>query len=360
MPALRVERSGIVGRMRAVLAAFLAVSTLCAGESGEKPRLDPARAKDIRDDTSEAEREWPSDAIDYLLGEAEKPEVALYAKDLAQLTATSDTSPDRFAFVWFRGRLEELKEEADLFQGRVVFAEGAPTREALFVTRPPTESEGAPGEVVKLIENGFVRVRGIYVKRYRPDAKAEGPAFLVVATFVERAYETKPVRSLEDVGFDAVRDDQEFLDGGGKGDPPSRLYPLTLMRLVKLAEAGAPAGAIHEEFAGGMDPLLRNPAKVRGRLVRGTGVVALESLRYGLWECAPNDAGVESYVMGWIVSDGRQLLQFVAPDRLAGIGKAKERVRLTGFFYKVKAYPARDGTTRIAPIFVLTDLALVR
>lgn len=337
-------------------ARLVALALLLARAHAGDPLLDASKAVGIRDDTPEGEREWPSDAVAYLLGEAEKPEVAVHTKDFARLT--TDKPPERFAFVWFRGRLAALKEEEDaLFRGRVVLAEG---REVLFVTRrPPIEVEGAPGDAAKLIEDGYVRVRGIFVKRYRPDAKSEAPAFLVVATSVERAYETKPVRSLEDVGLDAVRDDQELVEGKSK-EPPRLLYPLTLMRLVKLAEAGAPAGAIPEEFMGGMDPLLKNPAKARGCLVTGTGAIALESLRYGPWECAPNDAGVESYVTGWLVSDQRQLLQFVAPDRLNGIGKPRERVRFTGYFYKAKAYPARDGTTRIAPVLVLTDLAPVR
>jgi hypothetical protein len=349
-----------VQRHRAFVPVLLvAVGAARADEPTGPPALDARRAVDVRDDTPEAQREWPSDAVAYLLREIEeRPELSAYVKDLVSLTAGTSEPPARFAFVWFQGRLAELTEGEE-FRGRVSLVDGARSREAVFVTRtPPLEDGEQRGADAKPIENGLVRVRGIFVKRYCAGLEAETPALLVVATAVERAYETRPVRSLADVGFDAVKDDQEFLDGGGEGEPPSRMYPLTLMRLVKLAEAEVPEGAVPEELAGGMEPLVSAPAKARGRLVKGAGVVVIEPLRYGLHECPPNDAGLESYVTGWILTDGKQLLQFAAPDRLKDVGKARgDRVRFTGYFYKAKAYAARNGTTRIAPVFVFTDLA---
>lgn len=339
---------------------FVLLLAIAAAGAGESPPLDAAKAAAVHDDTEDAQREWPSAAVAYLLGEIEKrPDVAAYTQDLVPLTARTGEPPARFAFVSFQGRLEELKERNE-FRGRVTLADGSASREVVFATSTlPLEVGEGPDAQARRIEDGLVRVRGIFVKRYRPDENP--PAFLVVATQVERAYETRPVRSLADVGLDLVRDDQEFIDEGGKRDPPSRFYPLTLMRLVKLAEAGTPADVIPEEFVGGFEPLIEAPAKVRGCLVTGTGTVALEPLRYDPSHCPPNDAGLESYVTGWLLADSKQLLQFAAPDRLKDVGKSRgDRVRFTGFFYKARAYTARDGTTRIAPLFVFTDLNPVK
>jgi hypothetical protein len=230
----------------------------------------------------------------------------------------------------------------------------------------------------KDIVDGWVRGRGLFVQNYVDTTGGEEvPALLVVATAIERDFATVPVTSLADIPFDIV-DDDPALAGDEEGRAILRKeYPRALYRLVKYADARAGASGAALRAEEGLKPvrlarreqweeLWGKPAEFRPRTgpeaprpgyYGGLGTVVVSPLHYTPEEIDANDAGVEECLNGWLLTDEHKLVQFLAPASLdAPEWGARKRVRWEGFFYKLKLYYARDGTERLAPVFVLTVL----
>jgi hypothetical protein len=358
------------------------------------PVFDMEIANRIADDGPDSRRRWPSEAAHYLLLEAANtPAVHGYRKNLLPLTPGSaaeidkDSRPWRFKYVRFRGEIEYMREEdyeavygppsppqGLVRRGRVRVAEGDGSVRVVFVTlaMPTWIDRNEPTPEVKLIQDGWVRGRGILVGNYVDTTGGEEvPALLVVATDVERDYETVPVDSMKDIPFDVIEDDPaDAVDQAGR-DTLAKEYPRPLYRLLKLAEgrAGGPGAARRAEeklvpqaisTREQWEEIVGQAAKYRGRYYGGFGAMADSPLRYGPETITPNDAGVEECLNGWIVTDQQKLFQFLAPAALDRDWLARTRIRWEGYFYKTKLYHARDGTERYAPVFVLTVLEEVK
>jgi hypothetical protein len=361
------------------------------------PALDTEVAENLTDYGTEARRRWPGEAIHYLLLEAANtPAVYAYARNLLPLTPGSaaeiekDSRPWRFKYVRFRGELEYLREEdyeavygppappgGLVWRGRVRVADGPPALRVVFVTTTGPGwfdyNEPVPVPEMKLIEDGWVRGRGILVENYIDSSGGEDvPALLVVATGLERDFATVKVGSLRDVPFSIIRDDPAIAstEEGGR-QILAKEYPQPLYRLVKYAEGWAGGAGAGKRAEGNLKPealatrevweeMVGQPAKFRGRYFGGLGALADTPLRYVAETITPNDAGVEECLNGWLVTDQQKLMQFIAPASLDLDWQARTRVRWEGFFYKTKLYPARDGQDRLAPVFVLTVLEAVK
>jgi hypothetical protein len=364
------------------------------------PALDMKIAEDLTDHGTEARRRWPEEAVHYLLlATANTPAVYAYSMNLLPLTPGSaaeiekDSRPWRFKYVRFRGELEYLREEdyeavydapapasGLIWRGRVRVADGPPALRVVFVTGTGPvwfdTNDQAPVPEMKLIEDGWVRGRGILVENYIDTSEGEDvPAMLVVATQIERDFAPVPAESLADLPraardgqapFDIIRDDPAIAstEEGGRAIL-AKEYPQPLYRLVKYAEqkvGGAGAQEKPEAIATreAWEKLVGQPAKFRGRYYGGLGALADTPLRYVPETITPNDAGVEECLNGWIVTDQQKLMQFIAPASLDFDGQTRTRVRWAGYFYKTKLYPARDGQDRLAPVFVLTVLEEVK
>ena len=217
------------------------------------------------------------------------------------------------------------------------------------------------------ITDGWVSGRGILVKIHIDAGK---PCVLLVATNIARDYEVKPVKSLAPIPFSIIEDQSTLRERPETSKLLFKTCPRTLFRLVKWAEPRAGAKGAAQRAKEGLEPrprqgkaqfaeFLKQPAKNRARYFGGTGALVMD-LHYiqpeAFPEHAANDAGIRSYVTGWILTDDERLVQFVAPAVLRTPLKRRARVRFEGFFYKVQAYPARDGTQRFAPMVVLTVL----
>jgi hypothetical protein len=350
------------------------------------PTLDRRYVDEIRDGTPEEQGEWDEKAIAYLLAEARStPAVLAYRRRLLPITAESgaearkDPKPWRLQFVRFRGKLEYMEEGdyADLSRGgddtigrvhvgRILVADGEPPVRVKFVTPTlplvPDEPDGD--------DLGWMRGRGIFVKNYLdvgPDGE-EVPAMLVIATRIGRDYETRPVTSLEEIPFDQIKDDPSLLADEETKRTFMEWYPQPLFRLLAWATPRAAAkGAelrAREKLAptafekkAAWEDLFAHPEKHRGEYVGGLGAMAMEPLfKAEIEDDKVNDAGVESYLTGWLVTDNEHLVQFVAPPSLHVGLKRRDRIRFEGFFYKIQGYYARDGTQRMAPFLVLTVL----
>jgi len=357
------------------------------------PAFDMERADRIADSGPDARRRWEPDAIPYLLRQARNvPAVHAYRRNLLPVTEGSaaqigkDSRPWRFKYVRFKGPLEYLREEdyeevygetepeiGRVHRGRVRVAGTEPPVRVVFVTPMPplwTDlNDPSPRSEYKLITDGWVRVRGIFVKNY---VDADGKeALLVVATDVERAYEPVPVESLDDIPFQIIDDDPSLLGRSEHGRVVlAKEYPRPLFRLVKYAArlAGPEGAAAREEE--GLEPIrfesdkewekvLANPAQYRAKYIGGLGAIALEPSYYGPSNITPNDAGVEECINGWIITDQYKLIQFIAPASLAAEWSKRDRVAYEGFFYKAKLYPAQTGIDHVAPVLVLTVLRSV-
>ncbi len=361
------------------------------------PALDMEVAKELTDYGAEARRRWPQEAINYLLLEASNtPAVYAYAKNLLPLTPGSaaeiekDSRPWRFKFVRFRGELEYLREEDSrevygtsgpesglVWRGRVRVADGPPPLRVVFVTTTGPawfdSNEPVPLPEMKLIEDGWVRGRGILVENYIDTSGGDDvPALLVVATQVERDFAPVKVESLEDIPFRIIRDDPAIAstEEGGRAIL-AKEYPRPLYRLVKYAEGRAGAAGAGKRAEDKLKPealstrqaweeLVGQASKFRGRYYGGLGALADTPLRYVAETITPNDADIEECLNGWIVTDQQKLMQFIAPASLDFDWHTRTRVRWEGFFYKTKLYPARDGQDRLAPVFVLTVLEEVK
>jgi len=370
------------------------------------PALDMTIAEDITDYGAEARRRWPAEAIHYLLLEtANTPAVYSYAKNLLPLTPGSaaeigkDSRPWRFKYVRFRGELEYLREEdyesvygppvppsGLVWRGRVRVADGPPALRVVFLTTTGPgwfdTNDQAPVPELKLIEDGWVRGRGILVENYIDTSGGDDvPALLVVATQIERDFAEVAAESIERLPdaaregrepFDIIRDDPAIASSeeGGRAIL-AKEYPQALYRFVKYAEARAgDAGAekraeeklVPESLATRQvwEELVGKPAKFRGRYFGGLGALADTPLRYVAETITPNDAGVEECLNGWLITDQQKLMQFIAPASLDRDWQTRTRIRWEGYFYKTKLYPARDGQDRLAPVFVLTVLEEVK
>jgi hypothetical protein len=284
--------------------------------------------------------------------------------------------------VRFRGPLEYIREEdyatayrpsdpplGRIHRGRVRIGEGEDAVRVVFVvpTAPLWSDPNGPTPrpEVRIIQDGWVRGRGILVKNYI-DTDGQ-PALLVVATRIERDYAAVPVPSLESIPFEIIDDDPAHADEEEGRSLLAKEYPRTLFRLVKYAQkraAGAGAALRRDE---GLQPesfdseqkyeeLVGQPKRFRAKYFGGLGAIALEPFVYGPTTITPNDAGVDACLNGWILTDKAKLFQFIAPIELAGDWPQRTRIRYEGYFYKTKLYPARDGTDRLAPVLVLTVL----
>lgn len=353
------------------------------------PALDMSIAERITDHGPDSRRRWPAEAITYLLLEAANtPAVYSYENSLFPLTPEiakgidKDSLPWRFKFVRFRGEVEGRIEESEyegaedapmrVWRGRVRVADGESLRVVFITARAPEYIDtNEPGPAVtELIEDGWVRGRGILVQNYIDERGGDVPALLVVATKVERDFESIPVRSLEDVPFEIIQDSPALAAQEGGRAVLSKEYPRPLYRLVKYAEgmSAAEGAARRAELklaparVGNPDAweaLVGKPRDSRGKYFGGLGVVAMSPHRFVAETITPNDAGVEECLNGWILTDERSLFQFLAPGTLGELPKGA-RVRWEGFFYKTKLYAAQNGTERLAPVFVLTVLEEIK
>jgi len=356
------------------------------------PTFDPEIANRITDQGPDARRRWEDEAIPYLLQQTHIPAVYAYNAMLLPLVAGSvgqiaeNSRPWRFKFVRFRGELEYMVERdydqvhggnqdiGEVRRGRTVLMDdGKPVRVTFVTAAIPmwTDPDDITAESV-LIEDGWVRGRGILVKNYLDDFTGdEVPSVLVVATDIQRDYEVKPVESLADVPFQIIQDDPSFVGEPGYRNILARLFPKPLFRLVKWASQFAGTEHADARKKEGLQPrtfddpsvyeeMLGAPAAFRAEYFGGLGVLALTPQVSGPENTPPNDAGVQEYMHGWIMTDRQRLVWFAAPAELAYREWApRDRILWEGYFYKWRAYPARDGQDRLAPMFVLTRLEIV-
>jgi hypothetical protein len=352
------------------------------------PTLDRRYVDEIKDGTPAEQGQWDEKAIAYLLAEARStPAVLAYRRRLLPVTAKSgaearkDPKPWRLQFVRFRGKLEYMQEGdyADISRGgddsigrvhvgRILIdgAEADPPVRVKFVTPTlplvPDEPDGD--------DLGWMRGRGIFVKNYLdvgPDGE-EVPAMLVIATRIGRDYETRPVTGLKNIPFTDIQDDPSLLVDADTKRTFMKWYPKPLFRLLAWATPRTGAAGAELRKKEGLKPaafeakaeweaLFAHPEKHRGDYVGGLGAMAIDPLfKAEIEDDKVNDAGVESYMTGWLVTDSEHLVQFVAPAALHTGLKRRARIRFEGFFYKIQGYYARDGTQRMAPFLVLTVL----
>jgi hypothetical protein len=361
------------------------------------PTLDPAKAETVRDETPEERRKPSREALEYLMLEARQtPAVRWYDRGLLPLVRglademERDPRPHRFKFYRFRGKLERLEEcfgeegahrpaMEKYFRGLVLLDPRTPQLRVTFYTphAPEYRNEQLPvvSPPVELITDGWVRGRGIFLQRHldvTPDGR-EVPSLLLVVTLLERDYETRPVESLDDVGFEVIRDDPA-LWATPEAPLLRRPYALTLLRLVKYAEARAgEAGRARREAEGltpasfdtraGYDGLMAAPAENRGRYFGGLGALIDEPLVKDMESdrrIEPNDAGVESYALGYLYTDGGFVVFYVAPTSVVAGLRKNARVAYEGFFYKNMVYTAASGEDLMVPWLVLTSLREIR
>jgi len=358
------------------------------------PPLDMRHATSVADATEEERRRWENETISYLLLEARtSATVPNYRRGLFPLdaanaaTISAESAPWRLRFFRFRGRLEYLREEnyeevygpvesheTGLIQrGRILLAGTENARVSFVSVRPLVwrdSNSPEPYPEVQPIVDGWVRGRGIFVKNYveeDPGGKAV-PSFLFVATQIDRDYEPVEVRTLADIPFDVIRDAQHLANDPKTKPLLFRLFPIPLFRLLQYAsKRTGPEGAELrrketpkslrwiEEY----EELIAHPEKHRGEYLAGLGALAVEPALLGEEEWQPefaNDAGVESYLSGWIYTDSMQLVQFAAPASLAQDLRSGSRIHFEGYFYKNQAYRAQNRTERMAPFLVLTNL----
>lgn len=374
------------------------------GRTGEKPffpgvpGFDQELADRISDRGPEARKRWPNEAVSYLLAETTIPAVYSYNRNLWPITPESaeqiggtgegqGSRPWRFKFVRFRGRLEYLVEQEDyqavyggeddigrVHRGRTILEVDGKIARVTFLTRdlltwsdPNEESSD-----VREITDGWVRGRGILIKNFTDDLPSGEavPSLLLVATRVDRDFEAREVTSLDECDFGIIRDDPALSSDPEAARILGKLYPRPLFRLMQYAGRRAgPEGAASRAKDGlvpasfdskeGYEALLGNPAAARGKYFGGKGVLVASPDVYDVTDTPANDAGIEDFLFGWILTDRQLLFQYAAPISLApaldALGK-RVHLRYEGFFFKSRAYPARNGTDRVAPLLVLTVL----
>ncbi|MHC4931645.1 MAG: hypothetical protein ACYTGV_05570 [Planctomycetota bacterium] len=364
------------------------------------PTLDLGYLDKIVDATPEEAGRWDEEAIAYLLTEAKStPAVHAYSRRLMPITRGSaaqiekDPKVWRFQFVSFRGRIEFMREEdyGDAFggdesigqvhYGRIRLDEQEPPLRVYFVTPNlpayKDQNEAEPIPEIKIIRDGWVRGRGIFVKKFN-DVGPDGeflPTLLVVVTKLQRDFDPVEVTNLEQIPFGIIDDDPSVLSTTRRGmNVMFKTYPRPLFRLVKYVEAraGEEGKALREKEAleqlsidepEDYEEVIAQPARFRVKYFAGLGATAMDTLYVGPEEMSDddvNDAGVSEYVTGWVVTDRDRLFKFAAPASVGRDLAMKTRVRFEGYFYKTQGYYARDGSWRMVPFFVLTVLEEVK
>lgn len=356
------------------------------------PALDQTIAERIVDLGPEARARWPHEAASYLLYETQyTPAVRGYARNLLPITSGSaeqialDSRQWRFKYVSFRGKLESVREEnyddtygpsevgkiGQVKRGRVLIP-GDPPVHVTFVTDSLMDFQDRNQirpEIVA-IEDGWVRVRGVFVKNFRDrdPGGTETSTLLIVATQVARDFERVEVNSLEDIDFDTIVDDPSLGNTADGRDILHMNFPRPMFRLLKYAEAraGAYGRALREkenlkpaeiDTPGMYEDVIGNPGKYRGKYFGGLGVIAQMGFTYGATDTRANDAGVEGYAEGYLGTDRERAIRVLIPEPLTGrTWKRNTRIRWAGYFYKSLGYPARNGTRRLAPFLILTEL----
>ena len=154
-----------------------------------------------------------------------------------------------------------------------------------------------------------------------------------------------------------------------------KTYPKALFRLLRWAvpRAGPEGKALREKEGleafsitkpSDYEKLVSNPQQFRAQYVGALGAMAMDPLY--VWpedieDDKANDAGIQEYLTGWVVTDKDRLVQCVAPAGFGKLGlKRRARCYFAGYFYKTKAYYSRGGTERIAPMLVLTELRVIK
>jgi len=364
------------------------------------PALNATLAERITDTGPDASARWPSDAAGYLLYEvAHTPSVRAYGRNLLPLVPGSaaeirkDSRPWRFKYVVFRGKLEMVEEqnyeatygkfkggEIGVVQRARVVVEGGdamdPPLRVTFVTMGPMiwRDRNEINPTARPIVDGWVRVRGIFVKNFVDKDGEGGPyeSMLVMATQVDRDYERVEVKSLADIPFQIIDDDPSIADTREGQEILAKNYPKTMYRLIKYAEqrAGEYGKELREKEAlekqeidkhNMYETVIGQPARYRAEYFGGMGIIAKQGYRFDASSIEPNDANVEECFDGWIATDHNRLIQFVAPGPLMQRDWPKNtRIRWAGYFYKAKGYPAFNHTRRLAPFIVLTQLEEVK
>ncbi len=375
------------------------------------PVLSPKLSELVVDGDNAQRKVLNEDVLGYLLQEVDStPAVYHFTRGLVPLeagregkpgsaeTIARDPGPWRFKFFRIRGALEYLEDMhydqllgkeresfTSLYKGRVKVAGSENLRAVFLVSQTPMEIDfNSPGREMysKPITDGWVNVNAIFVKRFL-DENEDGsftPALLFVATQVHREYETKDVKSLDDVGFEIIQDDPALI-GTDEEDQLYRLYPRPLFRLVRYAgdRSGADGAKLREKeglravsFDAKADfhRMIYKPDEVRGAYFGGLGAIARTLVEH-VGPRSSNDAGVESWLTGWIVMDNYKVIKVIAPLSLArgdpddggsippdGGWKKLERIAYEGFFYKAMAYRG-GGQERLVPLVVLTKLSPV-
>jgi len=372
------------------------------------PPLDPKYRERIEDETGKERRWWQNDVMSYLLYEAKNtPAVHAYKTNLFPLTRESaqvirggapggaDEAEEasgsegwRYQYVRFRGVLETPIEEINyeavhgegelpvgqVHRARVLLGGEGPEARVLFYTpMPPTwtdKNAPVPYPPTNMIEEGWIRGRGIFVKRFVDTRGRQSvPCLLVVATHIARDYERVEVESLADIPFGLIRDSWELKETNAGRALLARLFPRPLFRLVQYAaERAGEEGAEGAErrAAEGLEPtslddpakferVMTRPAQYRADYFGGLGAIAWTLVL----PAEPNDAGIEEYLTGHLVTDKQKLIEFIAPISLDRDWQQRDRIRYEGFFYKTKLYRTIANKDKIVPTLVLTRLEIV-
>ena len=117
--------------------------------------------------------------------------------------------------------------------------------------------------------------------------------------------------------------------------------------------AKQPNGVRYSQFA----DLLKNPADWQGQAIRLSGHLnKLTRVPAG-----ENEFGIDSYYEGWLVTgDSQQYPTVVIAANLPAAMPLGEEivsgVEVTGYVFKLHAYPARDGKGRLAPMVMTGEL----
>ena len=219
------------------------------------PNIDMAQAALLKDTSADEQRTIRPEPLGYIVAEAKiNPRVWSYRDSLPALSpevaAQIYKQPEdwRFVFFRFRGEIAVPIEKQDFEQ--VWRSEAASVRnvwyghlklegsdDARLTFLMPTEPTWAdPNAMVQNppgqpLRDGWVRGRGIFVQRYLSGSNGgEIPTLFFIVTHLERDYETRPVRTLEDCELDKV------VDAPGLGRQMlMRIFPRHLYRLVRYA-----------------------------------------------------------------------------------------------------------------------------
>lgn len=209
--------------------------------------------------------------------------------------------------------------------------------------------------------DGYMRVDGLFLKLYRRKGQlgqwAEGPLF-VGARAVRSFPESEPYDAeVLQARLDKIEDDSATRSTGLDG------YVFDAQWLL-MDYANSEAGAAIEWDSENvleldnevMVDVLKNGSKYRGKPFR-----IPVSKNMGIWtrNAGENPSRLDQITTGWIGnwtwSNQAGVIKFVMPAFRPDLQDA-ELVEARGFFLKNFNYEPRDGGTRQAPYFVLTDI----